>query len=100
MSDDIVFQPLPLVWEVNSSEISRNFSQEFSSTSSSGIFKPIVLQNDEPNERYKVNYDNVWPHQVKHVLLGLHVVHQGRHEEEHKTCAAHKVPLVSHILGI
>ena len=102
MGYDVVLKPFALVSQIHSAEVAGNLarSQKFTSASPTSVFESVILKNDEPSECYEINHNDVWPHQVEHILLALQVVHQSRHQQEGQARAAHQVPLMSHVLRI
>jgi|TARA_B110000305_G_C19442639_1_gene642854 hypothetical protein len=78
MRDNVVLQPLSLLDQVNGSVIAWKFlwGQELASAGSAGILESVVLKDNEPNEGHQVGDNDVWSHQVKHLLAPLEVVHQ------------------------
>ena len=78
MRDNIVLQPLSLLDQVNGSVIAWKFlwGEELTSAGSAGILESVVLEDDKPNEGHQVRDNDVWSHQVKHLLAPLEVIHQ------------------------
>ena len=69
---------MSLVRHIDCSKIARNLAREqkLAGARSPSIFESVILKNNEPSERYEIDHNHVWPHQVEHILFTLHMVHQ------------------------
>tara|TARA_B110000285_G_C14657931_1_gene394816 strand:+ start:111 stop:518 length:408 start_codon:yes stop_codon:yes gene_type:complete len=58
------------------------------------------LHRNKPSESHEVGDDNVWPHEFKHILFALEVVHKDRDKEEHKPSVGQQIELFRDIIRI